>query len=334
MKISRTLVTVALVGLFSVAACAPDPTGQGLSEPLQQESAATTTAPRDDNFSLRVDHTSTTNQANTLPSASHQPASPATSLAPTPTPSVTPSPTTAANEEQPPPSPQPTQEPPTKEPPATAGPVLLSSGDVGEQVRDLQARLKQIRWFNERVTGNYGPITSAAVRGFQAKRGLPATGNVDQATLDALHAMTTTPTAKQLADEPEQTPEQTGFSLDSRCLTGRVICVSKSQRKLAWVVDGKIRLTTDVRFGSELTPTREGTFSVGWKSRDHVSSLYHTPMPFALFFSGGQAIHFSQDFANRGYNGASHGCVNVRDRAVAQSLFETSKVGDRVVVFT
>ena len=36
-------------------------------------------------------------------------------------------------------------------------------------------------------------------------------------------------------------------------------------------------------------------------------------MPYAMFFSGGQAVHYSPDFAARGYNGASHGCVNVRN---------------------
>ena len=70
-----------------------------------------------------------------------------------------------------------------------------------------------------------------------------------------------------------------------------------------------------VRFGSSYTPTREGLFHVGWKSRDHVSKLYDSAMPFAMFFSGGQAVHYSSDFAAQGYSGASHGCVNVRDRA-------------------
>ena len=56
-----------------------------------------------------------------------------------------------------------------------------------------------------------------------------------------------------------------------------------------------------VRFGASYTPTREGLFHVGWKSRDHVSKLYDSSMPFAMFFSGGQAVHYSSDFAARGY---------------------------------
>ena len=89
----------------------------------------------------------------------------------------------------------------------------------------------------------------------------------------------------------------------------------------------------DVRFGSYRTPTREGSFSVGWKSRNHFSKLYDTPMPYAMFFSGGQAVHYSADFAARGYSGASHGCVNVRNYTAIQWLFNQVRVGDRVVVY-
>lgn len=213
-----------------------------------------------------------------------------------------------------------------------AGPTLLERGDKGDEVRDLQARLQQIRWFHERVTENFGPATEQAVRGFQGKRELPVTGAVDQATLDALYDMTRQPTAEELSGEVRQRSLDPS-ALDPRCMTGRVACISKGGRQLAWVVDGKVQFTTDVRFGSELTPTREGVFQIGWKSRDHVSSIYHSPMPYALFFSGGQAIHYSDDFRRNGYNGASYGCVNIRDKDVARTLFEISRVGDKVVVY-
>jgi lipoprotein-anchoring transpeptidase ErfK/SrfK len=56
-------------------------------------------------------------------------------------------------------------------------------------------------------------------------------------------------------------------------------------------------------------------------------------MPFAMFFSGGQAVHYSSDFAARGYLGASHGCVNVRDYAGIQWLFDQVDIGDKVVIY-
>ncbi len=57
-------------------------------------------------------------------------------------------------------------------------------------------------------------------------------------------------------------------------------------------------------------------------------------MPYAMFFSRGQAVHYSADFAARGYDGASHGCVNVRDRDAVAALFDQVRVGDKVVVYS
>lgn len=213
------------------------------------------------------------------------------------------------------------------------GPAILATGASGDGVRDLQARLKQIQWFSGDVTGSYGSDTTEAVKGFQAKRAIPVTGEVDQRTLDRLHAMTSTPTHEELHNiQPEPVA---GGALDPRCLTGRVLCIDKSSSTLRWVVSGKVVKTMDARFGSTLrnTPTREGVFSVYMKSRDHVSSLYDSSMPFAMFFDGGQAVHYSSDFAATGYNGASHGCVNIRDYNGIAWLFDQVQIGDKVVVY-
>jgi lipoprotein-anchoring transpeptidase ErfK/SrfK len=121
--------------------------------------------------------------------------------------------------------------------------------------------------------------------------------------------------------------------LDPRCKTGRALCVDKSSNSMRWVIDGEVISTFDVRFGSDELPTREGAFQVFLKSRDHVSSLYDTSMPLAMFFSGGQAVHYSPDFAATGYSGASHGCVNVRDYDGMLALFDQVQVGDKVIVY-
>lgn len=212
------------------------------------------------------------------------------------------------------------------------GPALFAKGAKGDSVKDLQARLKQIAWYSPKIDGIFGDSTLEAVKGFQTKREIPVTGEVDQRTLDRLTAMTRKPTQDEL-NNVVATPKPSTMKLDDRCLQGRVICISKSQRKLALVIDGQIASTMDVRFGSELTPTRNGVFSVYWKSRDHVSKLYGSKMPYALFFSGGQAVHYSSDFASRGYNGSSHGCVNVRDKGKVIALFDAVSEGDKVVVF-
>ena len=224
------------------------------------------------------------------------------------------------------PTPTPTPEP---EPTLLPGPPVLAPGDEGDEVRDLQARLRQIDWFEADVTGLFGAVTTEAVRGFQAKREIPVTGEVDRRTLDRLHAMTTEPTPAELTN---QLGANVPGPLDARCLSGRVLCVDKTTSTLRWVVDGEVLKTVDVRFGASTTPTREGVFEVFLKSRDHVSRLYGSSMPFAMFFSGGQAVHYSSDFATVGYDGASHGCVNVRDYDGVAWLFDHVEVGDKVVV--
>ena len=212
------------------------------------------------------------------------------------------------------------------------GPKILGPGDKGAKVRELQSRLRQIAWYYGNVTDDYGSSTTAAIKGFQEKRQIAVTGYVDQRTLNRLHAMTRLPTRDELANKlPGST--STNAALDPRCKTGRALCVDKSSSTVRWVVGGKVLRTMAVRFGSSYTPTREGLFHVGWKSRDHVSKLYDSPMPFAMFFSGGQAVHYSSDFAARGYSGASHGCVNVRDLAGMQWLFDQVALGDKVVIY-
>ncbi|MFE9696905.1 L,D-transpeptidase family protein [Streptomyces sp. NPDC006270] len=220
---------------------------------------------------------------------------------------------------------RPVPEPSTPPPPR----VLMRIGSESDRVRELQARLRQIGHFGRTPTGYYGTVTADAVRSFQAKRKLAVTGSTDAVTWQRLLAMTRVPTADEL-DPPTERPVA---APDERCLTGRVLCISKKSRTLAWMIDGRVVSAMDVRFGSEYTPTREGVFPVFWKSRDHVSTLYDTPMPYALFFSGGQAVHYSADFAANGYGGASHGCVNVRDKKKVAALFDQVKNGDKVVVY-
>jgi len=208
------------------------------------------------------------------------------------------------------------------------GPALLAVGSDGDEVRSLQARLKQIAWLTGDVTGTYDAATVDAVKGFQAKREIPVTGEVDQRTMDRLTAMTYPPTHDEMYNiEPKP------GALAARCKTGRVLCIDKTSQTLRWVVDGQVLKTVDVRFGAADTPTREGQFSVYLKDVDHVSRMFGSEMPYSMFFSGGQAVHYSSDFAAVGYAGASHGCVNVRDYDGVAWLYDQVRVGDKVIVY-
>jgi peptidoglycan hydrolase-like protein with peptidoglycan-binding domain len=209
--------------------------------------------------------------------------------------------------------------------------ALWKNGSTGTNVRKVEARLVQLKLLEKRYQDNeFGTLTRTAVKKFQQSKGIPQLGYIDQNTLTKLAAVTHVPTQTELYPPA---PVVNGKKLDPRCATGVVMCIDKSTRKLRYVVDGVVKMQLDVRFGAVKTATREGSFTVGWKSRNHVSKLYDSAMPFAMFFSGGQAVHYSSDFAARGYNGASHGCVNVRDLGKITMLFGQIKVGDKVIVY-
>jgi hypothetical protein len=210
------------------------------------------------------------------------------------------------------------------------GVPVLAVNDRGRAVRVLQVRLQRVGVRDIRTTGLYGQETVAQVKEFQRLVGFARTGSVDQATLDALESRTGEVDRLDLAAGADQ---PYGRRLPSSCEHGRVICIDKRARAVRWVIDGVVKLKLDARFGADETPTRDGTFAVTRKSRDHISTLYDTSMPFAMFFDRGQAVHYSPDFAARGYSGASHGCVNIRDYKNMQWLFDHAQVGDRVVVY-
>ncbi len=64
---------------------------------------------------------------------------------------------------------------------------FLARGSSGSQVYALQQRLSAEGVYNGPITGYYGPLTQAAVRGYQSLRGLYPSGAVDQATQAALN---------------------------------------------------------------------------------------------------------------------------------------------------
>jgi peptidoglycan hydrolase-like protein with peptidoglycan-binding domain len=64
--------------------------------------------------------------------------------------------------------------------------MSLQEGSQGKAVADVQQALKRHGFVATDRAGVFGGNTANAVRGFQTKRQLPATGVVDQATWRAL----------------------------------------------------------------------------------------------------------------------------------------------------
>lgn len=229
------------------------------------------------------------------------------------------------------PSMDPTQETQTPTTPP-AKPPILQRGDTGTKVRELQVRLGREDLYDAGIDGVYGPKTEQAVRDFQERQDIPATGAVDEQTWDELVELTGTVKKSDMFPPP---PAEPAASLDERCLVGRVICADKTHRKLSWVIDGKVQFSMDARFGRASLPTTNGVHEIYWKDRDHVSSIYEAKMPFSLFFHGGEAVHYSYEFKSLGYGGpgGSHGCINTRNWELTERLFSEAEVGDKVVVY-
>ncbi|HVE24048.1 MAG TPA: L,D-transpeptidase [Sporichthya sp.] len=128
-------------------------------------------------------------------------------------------------------------------------------------------------------------------------------------------------------------PAEARSKMPRACYSGKIICIDKSSRTLRLLTNGRTIVRMPVRFGAASTPTRNGMFRIYYKDADHVSRLYGSAMPYSMFFSGGQAIHYSSDFARRGYAGASHGCVNVRDYGKIKTLYANAPTGTRVYIY-
>ena len=78
-----------------------------------------------------------------------------------------PDPGPPADQVTPKPQPQPKPKPkpkPRPEPVLRPGPAILAPGDDGIEVREVQARLRQIAWFHGEVTDHYGAATEAPTR--------------------------------------------------------------------------------------------------------------------------------------------------------------------------
>jgi len=217
---------------------------------------------------------------------------------------------------------------------AAAAPTVLSQGSVSRHVATLGRYLDCSSRGDFYHLGAYSTTFSSLLKGelssWQYATRKTVTGKITVG--DASWA--------QLAKEAT-TCKRAATDIDARSIAYSkryryAVDISKSDRKLRLLKDGKVILTADARFGgwhgSVYHATREGAFKAFRKGgADYVSSTYRTPMPYPLFFSGGEATHYSPDFARVGYNGSSHGCVNLRVLSAAKQV-NALALGTRIVV--
>ncbi|GAA4953001.1 L,D-transpeptidase family protein [Streptomonospora halophila] len=189
---------------------------------------------------------------------------------------------------------------PSTAPPAAdsqqAGKPLLSLGDSGPAVREVEQRLKELGYWLGPVDGEYDVRTSQAVFAVQKAAGIARDGVVGPDTRAAL--------AEGAVPEADST-------------SGEVLEVDLDRQLLLVVRDGEVRHVLNTSTGSGETYTSQGQTKVavtpageygvfrrvdGWDDGP-LGSLYRP-----AYFNGGIAVH--------GYSSvppypASHGCVRV-----------------------
>ncbi|MFF4489823.1 L,D-transpeptidase family protein [Streptomyces sp. NPDC001544] len=174
------------------------------------------------------------------------------------------------------------------------------------------------RWLKLKVDGRQSTADCKAIRNFQKKHGIkPAIGFAGPVTW-----------ARMTLISARKNPNAAG-----KCpvRTYRVACVDLS-RQLTWVQKGRKVLFGPVpmRSGRKGYATRAGWHTVYWRHKNHWSTLYNQPMPYAQFFDGGQAFHavYGSIYTTVG----SWGCVNL-ELADARRLWGVLRKGDRVFVW-
>ncbi|WP_079051804.1 L,D-transpeptidase family protein [Streptomyces regalis] len=192
----------------------------------------------------------------------------------------------------------------------------LGGVKCSEETGPWQRQVEQ--WLKLPVDGEQSAADCRAIRAFQVKHKIkPAIGFAGPVTWATM----------QLVSAGKNP------NADKKCPVRRylVVCVDLD-RQLTWVQEGKhvVFGPVPIRSGREGYGTRTGWHAVYWRHKNHVSSLYNSPMPYSQFFSGGQAFHgvYASIFTPIG----SRGCVNLL-LDDARELWGLLKRSDRVYVW-
>lgn len=135
---------------------------------------------------------------------------------------------------------------------------------------------------------------------------------------------TTRPPVTTTKPKPPVQVNETAAEVPCSITTGA--CVSLSEHK-AWLLnDGQIVYgPVHAEGGRTGWSTPIGTFAVQYKAEHYVSKEFNAPMPFAVFFLPGIALHEGSATT------PSHGCVHLSASA-AQTFFHDMSSGEAVQI--
>ncbi|MGW0606972.1 L,D-transpeptidase family protein [Streptomyces sp. NPDC002640] len=178
------------------------------------------------------------------------------------------------------------------------------------------------RFLGRPVDGRQSRADCEAIRAFQKKHLItPSAGYAGPITWRVMDLMNRQRAAGTNPDPAKRCPAD----------KGRIACVDLT-RQLSWIQDGRklVYGPVPVRTGRDGYETRTGLKKISWRNIDHVSTIYHVPMPYSQFFDGGQAFHSvtMSVWAPPG----SHGCVNMTPKD-AKKYWSLLRTGDEVYVW-
>lgn len=174
------------------------------------------------------------------------------------------------------------------------------------------------RWLKLRVDGKQSAADCKAIRAFQiAYKIKPASGFAGPVTWSTMMLVS----ARRNPNAAKKCPVR----------SYQVACVDLD-RQLTWVQKGSkvVFGPVPMRSGRNGHVTRKGWHAIYWRHKNHWSTLYNQPMPYAQFFDGGEAFHavYGSIYTTVG----SYGCVNLT-LGDARTLWNVLKKGDRVYVW-
>jgi lipoprotein-anchoring transpeptidase ErfK/SrfK len=117
------------------------------------------------------------------------------------------------------------------------------------------------------------------------------------------------------------------FHSPSAFAANLVARISLSSQTMTVSQNGFVRYRWKVSTARKGYVTPQGSWSAKWLSRDHRSRKYdNAPMPYAVFFNGGYAVHATFDLKRLG-RPASHGCIRLHPENAAEFFALASEYG-------
>ncbi|CAN7335300.1 MULTISPECIES: L,D-transpeptidase [Ensifer] len=108
------------------------------------------------------------------------------------------------------------------------------------------------------------------------------------------------------------------FSVQPLNAANLVAKISLSSQTMVVKQNGVVMYRWKVSTARKGYVTPKGSWKAKWLSRNHRSKKYDdAPMPYAVFFNGGYAVHATYDVKRLG-RPASHGCVRLHPNNAAE----------------